>query len=126
MALLVSEGVNADDVLHILQHLKTAGVHTKLLAAHMGQVSADNGSQLPIDATFNGLPSLTFDAVIVPDSNMDALLKSGDARYFLLEAYKHLKVIGLSGKRVALKRSLTWMRISRKTASWKPTMLKSR
>ncbi|WP_405424394.1 catalase HPII [Pantoea stewartii] len=98
VALLVSEGVNADDVLHILQHLKTAGVHTKLLAAHMGQVSADDGSQLPIDATFNGLPSLTFDAVIVPDGNMDALLKSGDARYFLLEAYKHLKVIGLSGE----------------------------
>ncbi|WP_410515403.1 catalase HPII [Pantoea allii] len=97
VALLLSEGVKAEDVLHILQHLKSAGVHTKLLAAHMGQVSADDGSLLPIDATFNGLPSLTFDAVMVPDGNVDALLKSGDARYFLLEAYKHLKVIGLSG-----------------------------
>lgn len=98
VALLLSEGVKADDVLAILQHLSAAGVHTKLLAAHMGQVSADDGSLLPIDATFNGLPSLTFDAVIVPDGNVDALLKSGDARYFLLEAYKHLKVIGLSGE----------------------------
>jgi len=33
----------------------------------------------------------------VPDGNIDALLQSGDARYFLLEAYKHLKVIGLVG-----------------------------
>ena len=33
----------------------------------------------------------------MPDGNIDALLLSGDARYFLLEAYKHLKVIGLSG-----------------------------
>jgi catalase len=97
VALLLSDGVKAADALAILQALKAQGVHAKLLAAHMGQVLADDGSVLAIDATFSGLPSLTFDAVIVPDGNMDALLLSGDARYFLLEAYKHLKVIGLSG-----------------------------
>lgn len=97
VALLLNDGVKADDVLNILQALKAEGVHAKLLAPHMGQVSADDGSVLPVDATFAGLPSLTFDAVIVPDGNIDALLQSGDARYFLLEAYKHLKVIGLSG-----------------------------
>jgi catalase len=97
VALLLSDGVKAADALAILQALKVQGVHAKLLAAHMGQVLADDGSVLAIDATFSGLPSLTFDAVIVPDGNMDALLLSGDARYFLLEAYKHLKVIGLSG-----------------------------
>lgn len=98
VALLLSDGVKADDVLNILQALKAAGVHAKLLAPHMGQVRADDGSVLPVDATFAGLPSLTFDAAIVPDGNIDALLKSGDARYFLLEAYKHLKVIGLVGE----------------------------
>ncbi|MGK3141203.1 catalase HPII [Pantoea sp. C2G6] len=98
VALLVSDGVKAADVLSILQELKAVGVHTKLLAPHMGQVRADDGSVLPIDATFAGLPSLTFDAAIVPDGNIDALLLSGDARYFLLEAYKHLKVIGLVGE----------------------------
>ncbi|KAJ9433384.1 catalase [Candidatus Pantoea symbiotica] len=97
VALLLSDGVKAADVLAILQALKAQGVHAKILAAHMGQVLADDGSVLPIDATFTGLPSLTFDAVIVPDGNIDALLLSGDARYFLLEAYKHLKAIGLSG-----------------------------
>ncbi|MFJ5158322.1 catalase HPII [Pantoea sp. NPDC088449] len=97
VALLLSDGTKAADVLAILQALKAKGVHAKLLAAHMGQVLADDGSVLPIDATFTGLPSLTFDAVIVPDGNIDALLLSGDARYFLLEAYKHLKAIGLSG-----------------------------
>ncbi|MET3074902.1 catalase HPII [Pantoea leporis] len=97
VALLLSDGVKAADVLAILQALKAQGVHAKILAAHMGQVLADDGSVLPVDATFTGLPSLTFDAVIVPDGNIDALLLSGDARYFLLEAYKHLKAIGLSG-----------------------------
>ncbi|WP_288475940.1 catalase HPII [uncultured Pantoea sp.] len=97
VALLLSDGVKAADVLAILQALKAEGVHAKLLAPHMGQVRADDGSVLPVDATFAGLPSLTFDAVIVPDGNIDALMLSGDARYFLLEAYKHLKVIGLVG-----------------------------
>ena len=97
VALLLSDGVKAADVLAILQDLKAEGVHAKLLAPHMGQVRADDGSVLPVDATFAGLPSLTFDAVMVPDGNIDALLLSGDARYFLLEAYKHLKVIGLVG-----------------------------
>ena len=98
VALLLSDGVKSADVLAVLQTLKAAGVHTKLLAPHMGQVRADDGSVLPVDATFAGLPSLTFDAVFVPDGNIDALLLSGDSRYFLLEAYKHLKVIGLSGE----------------------------
>lgn len=97
VALLLSDGVIAADVLAILQELKAQGIHSKLLARHMGQVRADDGSHLRVDATFSGLPSLTFDAVIVPDGNIDALLLSGDARYFLLEAYKHLKVIALSG-----------------------------
>ena len=98
VALLLSDGVKSADVLAVLQSLKAAGVHTKLLAPHMGQVVADDGSILPVDATFAGLPSLTFDAVFVPDGNIDALLLSGDSRYYLLEAYKHLKVIGLSGE----------------------------
>ena len=97
VAVLLSKGVKSADVLALLQALKAAGIHSKLLAAHMGQVLADDGSALPIDATFAGLPSLTFDAVFVPDGDMAALLKNGDSRYFLLEAYKHLKVIGLSG-----------------------------
>lgn len=97
VALLVSDGVNAADTLAIFLALKQHGVHAKLLAAHMGQVTASDGSSLPVDGTFSALPSLTFDAVIVPDGNIDALLLRGDACYFLLEAYKHLKVIGLSG-----------------------------
>ncbi|HKS35205.1 MAG TPA: catalase, partial [Enterobacteriaceae bacterium] len=97
VALLIGEGVKAADVLTILKQLKAEGVHAKLLAAHMGEVQADDGSLLPVDATFSGLPSLTFDGAIVPDGNIDALWGSGDARYFLLEAYKHLKAIGLSG-----------------------------
>jgi len=97
VALLLGDGVNAADVLETLQALQAVGVHPKLLASHLGTVTADDGSTLPIDATFAGSPSITVDAVIVPHGHIDALLMSGDARHYVLEAYKHLKVIGLSG-----------------------------
>ena len=47
--------------------------------------------------TFAGSPSLTVDAVVVPGGDLSALSQSGDARYYLLEAYKHLKPILLAG-----------------------------
>ncbi len=97
VAILLGEGVNAADVLETLQALQAAGVHPKLLASHLGTVTADDGSTLPVDATFAGSPSITVDAVIVPHGHIDALLMNGDSRHYLLEAYKHLKVIGLSG-----------------------------
>jgi catalase len=37
------------------------------------------------------------DAVVVPGGDLSALSQSGDARYYLLEAYKHLKPILLAG-----------------------------
>ena len=63
----------------------------------MGEVTADDGSVLPVAATFAGAPSLTVDAVIVPCGDIDSLLTNGDAVYYLLEAYKHLKPIALAG-----------------------------
>ncbi|QCR36021.1 catalase HPII [Nissabacter sp. SGAir0207] len=97
VAILLSDGAHAADVLEMLQALRAEGVHAKLLARHIGQVLADDGSSIPVDGTFSNTPSITVDAVLVPNGNIDSLLLDGDARHFLLEAYKHLKVIGLSG-----------------------------
>ncbi|WP_439224274.1 catalase [Klebsiella pneumoniae] len=77
--------------------LQAQGVHSKLLYSRMGEVIADDGSPLPIAGTFAGSPSLTVDAVVVPGGDLSALSQSGDARYYLLEAYKHLKPILLAG-----------------------------
>ncbi|MCK7261976.1 catalase HPII [Enterobacter asburiae] len=97
VAILLNDKTRASDVLGIMQALKTQGVHAKLLYSRMGEVTADDGSVLPVAATFAGAPSLTVDAVIVPCGDIDSLLSNGDAVYYLLEAYKHLKPIALSG-----------------------------
>lgn len=40
---------------------------------------------------------MTVDAVIVPGGDLTSISDNGDARYYLLEAYKHLKPILLAG-----------------------------
>ena len=97
VAILLNDKTRASDVLGIMQALKTKGVHAKLLYSRMGEVTADDGSVLPVAATFAGAPSLTVDAVIVPGGDITSLLTNGDAVYYLLEAYKHLKPLALSG-----------------------------
>ncbi|STV37493.1 RpoS-dependent hydroperoxidase II [Klebsiella pneumoniae] len=97
MAVLLNERTSAQDLVQLLQALQAQGVHSKLLYSRMGEVIADDGSPLPIAGTFAGSPSLTVDAVVVPGGDLSALSQSGDARYYLLEAYKHLKPILLAG-----------------------------
>lgn len=96
-AVLLNGKPIAKEVLAILKALKAKGVHAKLLYSRMGEVKADDGSALPVVGTFAGLPSLTVDAVIVPGGEIESLLNNGDAAYYLLEAYKHLKPIALAG-----------------------------
>ncbi|WP_426509623.1 catalase HPII [Serratia proteamaculans] len=103
VAVLVADNALSADVLAIMTGLKKRGVHTKLLAQKMGRVLGSDGSSIPIDSTFAGTPSITLDAVIVPDGVYSTLLQSGEAKHYLLEAYRHLKVIGLSGDAARLK-----------------------
>ena len=51
-----------------------------------------------MDASAEGLPSVAFDAVWVPGGadSVKALSTDGVALHYLLEAYKHLKAIGIS------------------------------
>jgi catalase len=97
VAVLLNDKTRASDVLTILQRLKAEGVHAKLLYSRMGNVVADDGSVLPVAGTFAGAPSLTVDGVIVPGGDLSQLVNNGDALYYLLEAYKHLKPITLLG-----------------------------
>jgi len=49
---------------------------------------------------------VTVDAVIVPGGDVSNLLNNGDVAYYLLEAYKHLKVIALAGDARQFKQTL--------------------
>lgn len=97
VAILLNGNTSSADALAIVKGLQAQGVHCKLLYSRAGQVTTDDGSVLRIADTFAGSPSVSVDAVMVPGGEIDTIINSGDAVYYLLEAYKHLKVIGLAG-----------------------------
>lgn len=73
-------------------------------------MTADDGTVLPIAATFAGAPSLTVDAVIVPCGNIADIADNGDANYYLMEATNTLNRLRWQETRASLKqqsRSLT-------------------
>jgi catalase len=92
----------------IQQALLDAGAQTKVLAAHLGTLASSSGQQVPVDHTFLTMPSVMFDAVLVPAgaASAQALLLNGDAVHFVLEAYKHCKSLCVIGEGAQLLRTL--------------------
>lgn len=99
VALLAADGVSEASVQAVCGALRKAGVHPQLFAPRMGMLKTAEGGELKIDGTIAGNPSVLADAVIVPegDASLNTLMADGDATYYLRQAYKHLKVIGLPG-----------------------------
>ena len=100
VAILAANGVDGAAIAAIKKALEAAGAHAKLLGPTSAPVTTADGKSLAVDASMEGLPSVAFDAVFVPGGakSIQALSGDGVALHYLLEAYKHLKAIALSGE----------------------------
>jgi catalase len=98
VAVLVANGVDSAAIDALKKVLEAEGAHAKILGPTSSPVKTADGKTLPVDASMEGLPSVAFDAVWVPGgaASVKALSGDGVALHYLLEAYKHLKAIGLS------------------------------
>lgn len=98
VAVLVANGVDSAAIDALKKVLKAEGAHAKVLGPTSSPVKTADGKTLPVDASMEGLPSVAFDAVWVPGgaASIKALSTDGVALHYLLEAYKHLKAIGIS------------------------------
>jgi len=108
VAILVAGGVEIGAMRVIQQALHDAGAATRIISDRLGFVATSSGQQLAIDHTFTNMPSIMFDAVLVPGgaTSAQALVANGDAVHFVLEAYKHCKAICVIGEGVQLLGSL--------------------
>jgi catalase len=108
VAVVMAAGVELGAFKVIQQALNDAGATTKVVAAHLGFIASSSGQQVPIDHTFANMPSVMFDAVLVPGgaAAAQALMKDGDAVHFVLEAYKHCKPLCLIGESVDILRAV--------------------
>ncbi len=95
VAILAADGVDLLTFKRIQQDLQDAGALCKIVSVQLGTVTTSSGKQLAVDHTFSTMPSVMFDAVLVPGgaASAAALLQVGDAVHFVLEAYKHCKTI---------------------------------
>jgi catalase len=100
VAILAANGVDGAAIDALKKALEAEGAHARLLGPTSAPVTTADGRTLPVDASMEGMPSVAFDAVFVPGGadSVTALSSDGVALHFLLEAYKHLKAIALSGE----------------------------
>jgi catalase len=107
VAIVMAAGVELGAFKVIQQALLDAGAVTKVVAGHLGFVASSSGQQVPVDHTFQAMPSALFDAVLVPAgaASAQALQKDGQAVHFILDAYRHCKPMCLIGESVEILRS---------------------
>jgi catalase len=95
VAILTAPGVNAGSVTRTQAALSKAGAVVRLLATRLGSVE----ETIEADATFETMPSVLFDAVVVPDGDRAAgqLASLGHVREFLKDHFRHGKAILMLG-----------------------------
>jgi catalase len=99
VAILVANGVDGAAIDGFKAKLAEQGALAKIIGPSPAPVKTADGQMLAVDAAMDGMPSVMFDAVFVPGGAdaAAAMAKSGEAKHYLLEAYKHLKPVVLLG-----------------------------
>lgn len=107
IALLVHDGANAMSIDAIKTWGESESAVVEVLAPSAAPVKSNDGKEIAVKGRQNGEPSVTYDAVVVVDGdNLDAFLKDGVAKHYVMEAYKHLKPIVLLGDKESLIKDL--------------------
>jgi catalase len=95
IAIIVTDGIEADSITDLIQALNGAGAVTRLLGSRLGSVRSEEGEPLEIDATLENSPAVLFDAMVLPGGSeaVDALCLDGRALEFVKDQYRHCKTI---------------------------------
>jgi catalase len=94
IALLAAPGSDGANLKALQKALRDEGATSLVVAPTLAEIDG-----VQPDASIAGMPSIMFDGVVVcgGEAGAKALAQSGDARHFVLEAFKHLKAIGAVG-----------------------------
>ncbi|WP_323114990.1 catalase HPII [Pseudomonas guariconensis] len=104
IALLVADGVDGASVDRLVKAFEAKSARILVLGPTSAPVKTAEGKALAVDASMEGMPSVMIDGLWVPAGKaaLGALGQSGVAKHYLLEAYKHLKPMGLASEGKAL------------------------
>ncbi len=95
VAIFVADGVDGVAARALHTGLAERGAVPRFIGARLGTVQTEQGDPLAVDATFETMPSVLFDAVAVCDGEaaVKQLATVGHALEFLKDQYRHAKTI---------------------------------
>ncbi len=95
IALLVANGVNGESLRQLHQALSAHGAVPRYVGAKLGTVQSVDGEGIDVEVTLETAPSVTFDAMVLPDGEAAAaaLAAVGQALEFIKDQYRHCKPI---------------------------------
>ena len=101
IAILVAPGADGAGAMEVHAALTKAGAVPRMVAARLAAVESEAGETIEPDATFETMPSVLFDAVVIPDGTA-SLASLGHAVEFVKDQYRHCKAILAVGAGSAL------------------------
>ncbi len=95
IAILVADGVNAEDVIAVQSALRDAGATAWLVGFRIGDVKTSSGGAVLAHGSFENSPAVLFDAVVLPRGKtaVKALAASGQVTEFIQNQFRHGKAI---------------------------------
>jgi catalase len=95
VAILAADGVEGGSLLAVRAQLMSRGAVPRVLASRLGTVDVNGGEPIEVDSTVEALPSVLFDAVVIPDGGdgIERLTIDGRTLEFLKDQYRHCKPI---------------------------------
>jgi catalase len=97
IAVLISEGSDAEAINLIKKSAKNEGASIKIIAPRIGAIKLADGATMEVDGQLSGTPSVLFDAValILTEKAAKELSCECSALDFALDAFSHLKAIAV-------------------------------
>ncbi|MDX2020028.1 MAG: catalase [Deltaproteobacteria bacterium] len=95
VAIMVADGIRGDTVTSIHAALTEQGAVPRYVGPRLGSVTTEEGGSLQVEVTFETMPSVLFDALVVPDGKAASTLlgRVGHALEFIKDQYRHAKPI---------------------------------
>ncbi len=98
IAILVADGIDGT-VASLYAGLAAEQAVPRFVGARLGTIQTTDGAQIEADVTMEAMPSVLFDALVVPDGSQGVMELSqvGHAIDFVKEQYRHCKPILVLG-----------------------------
>jgi catalase len=103
IAVLVAEGAESQSLEALVRELLAAGAVPRFVGARLGEVTLTGGAR-QVDTTVEAMPSVLWDAVVIPDGDaaVEQLGIDGRVLEFVKDQYRHCKPILAIGSATGL------------------------